>query len=110
MTIDFQNLIASMTSAAVNAAHGHAEDLKEFIDAHAQLIASGLVAIGDDLAGNKIDEEGAQFAFDQIKDEQATALTAIDATLKTAAQDAINAALNVAAAIASKAFGFALTA
>ena len=110
MTIDFQSLITSMTSAAINAAHGHAESLKEFIDARTQLIASGVVAIGADLAANNIDEAGAQFSFVQIKQEQATASTAVDVTLKAAAQDAINAALNVAAGVASKAFGIALTA
>ena len=110
MTIDIQSLVESMTGAAVSAARGHAEDLKEYIAAHTQLIASGVAAIGSDLEAGNIDSDDAQFAFDQIKDEQSTALLAVSVTLKIAAQDAINAALDVAASFASKALGIALTA
>jgi hypothetical protein len=109
MAIDVESLIESMTSAAVTAAKGHAEDLKAFIDSHTLLIADGVAAIGTDLAAGNIDADDAQFAFDQIKDEEATELLAISVTLKAAAQDALNAALNVAASVASKALGIVLT-
>ena len=48
------------------------------------------------------------FAFDQIKESEATSLLAIEVTLKAAAQDAINAAISVAEAAINKAVGIAL--
>lgn len=108
MSIDLPNLVAQMTAAATTAARGQAKDLEAYISERVQLIANGIVAIASDLAAGNIAPADAQFAFSQIKESEATNLLAVEVTVKDAAQDAINAALSVAAGVASKALGVAI--
>ena len=108
MAIDVSQLVENMLAAATGAAKGHATDFKAYLEARARLIADGVVAIAADRVANKISDDDVRFAFDQIKQSEATALLAIDATAKAAAQDAINAALAVASEALNKAVGFAL--
>ena len=57
---------------------------------------------------NRTNDDDATFAFNQIKESQKTELDALTVTAKAADQDAINAALAVAAAAINKAIGVPL--
>jgi hypothetical protein len=94
--------------ASSSSNHGHAADLKQYVEAHARIIADGTKQIVFDRIQNKITDDDLRFAFDQIKESEATSLLAIEVTLKAAAQDAINAAISVAEAAINKAVGIAL--
>jgi|SRR5260370_3340211 len=108
MSINPSDLIKDMLAAATGAAKGHAEDLKNYLEARAKLIADGTVQLAADRLANGITDADVKFSFQQIKDSAATSLLAIDVTLKAAAQDAVNAALAVATDALNKAVGFAL--
>jgi sulfur relay (sulfurtransferase) DsrF/TusC family protein len=108
MSIDTSDLIKNMLAAATGAAKGHAADLKTYLEARAKLIADGIIQLAADRATNQITDDDVKFSFQQIKESEATSLLAIDATLKAAAQDAINAILAVASDTLNKAVGFAL--
>lgn len=101
-------LIADMLKAASAAAKGHASDLKEYLKARTRLIADGVIAIAGDHISGAINDDDVRFAFAQIRESEKTAALAAEATGLAAAQDAINAALAVAAAAASAATGIAL--
>ncbi|HEY3602503.1 MAG TPA: hypothetical protein VGK72_11145 [Chthoniobacterales bacterium] len=108
MDLDVSDLSQNMLSAALGAAKGHAADLESYLKARAHLIADGTVQIGKDRLAGVITDDDVKFAFEQIKESEATSLLAIEVTVKAAAQDAINAALAVAAGAINKAIGFAL--
>ena len=97
-----------MLTAATGAAKGHAKDLENFLKARVKLIADGTAAIAADLLKRKITEEDAKFAFDEIRESEKTAVLAVEVTSLAAAQDAINAALAVAAKALSTATGIAV--
>src|SRR5437773_6331953 len=101
--INIQKLTQDIIAAATRAAKGHAADLKQYVEAHSKIIAEGAKEIASDRIQNKITDEDMRFAFDQIKESEATSLLAIEVTLKAAAQDAINAAISVAEAAINKA-------
>ena|SRR2546423_195955 len=106
--INIQKLTQDIIGAATGAAKGHASDLRQYVEEHARLIAEGVKQIASDRLQNKITDDDVRFAFDQIKESEATSLLAIQVTLKAAAQDAINAAISVAEAAINKAIGIAL--
>ncbi len=97
-----------MLGAASGAAKGHGEDLKNYIETRAKVIAESVAAIASDRLKNVITDDDARFAFDEIKASEASARAAVAVTLKAAAQDAINAALNVAASAVNSAIGIAI--
>ena len=106
--MDFQNLIPDMLTSARAAAKGHAADLKNYLQARTRLIAEGTVAIARDVLDEEITLDDAKFAFDEIRASEKTAVLAVKATSRAAAQDAINAAIAVASAALSKAVGAVL--
>ena len=106
--MDTISLIKNMLTAATGAAKGHAKDLENYLKARVKLIADGTAAIAADLLKAKITEEDAKFAFDEIRESEKTAVLAVEATSLAAAQDAINAALAVAAKALSTAAGIAV--
>jgi len=106
--MDTISLIKNMLTAATGAAKGHAKDLENYLKARVKLIADGTAAIAADLLKGKITEEDAKFAFDEIRESEKTAVLAVEATSLAAAQDAINAALAVAAKALSTATGIAV--
>src|SRR5262245_66570905 len=106
--MDTISLAKDMLTAATGAARGHATDLENYLKARVKLIVDGTAAIGADLLEGKITEEDATFAFDEIRKSEKTALLAVEATSLAAAQDAINAALAVAAKALSTATVIAL--
>ena len=106
--MDTISLIKNMLTAATGAAKGHAKDLENYLKARVKLIADGTAAIAADLLKRKITEEDAKFAFDEIRESEKTAVLAVEATSLAAAQDAINAALAVAAKALSTATGIAI--
>lgn len=106
--INIPQLIQSMLGAASGAAKGHGEDLKNYLEARAKLIAESAAAIASDRLANVISDDDVRFAFDEIKQTEASARAAVAVTLKAAAQDAINAALNVAASAINAAAGIAI--
>ena len=106
--INIQRLTQEIIAVATGAAKGHAADLKQYVEAHAKIIAEGAKQIASDRIQNKITDDDVRFAFDQIKESEATSLLAIEVTLKAAAQDAINAAISVAEHAINKAVGIAL--
>jgi len=108
MSINISQLIQSMLGAATGAAKGHGEDLKNYLQARAKLIAEGAAAIASDRLEGKINDDDVTFAFDEIKESEKSAAAAVSVTLKAAAQDAINAALNVAASAINTAIGVAI--
>lgn len=108
MSIDLSALTTSITEAAAGAAKGHAQDLKTYVEARANLLASGAAQIAADRLAGNITDDDVQFAFQQIKEAEQTALLAVKVTLKAAAQDAINAALAVVGDAINKAIGTVL--
>jgi len=106
--MDTISLIKNMLTAATGAAKGHAKDLENYLKARVKLIADGTAEIAADLLKRKITEEDAKFAFDEIRESEKTAVLAVEATTLAAAQDAINAALAVAATALSTATGIAV--
>ncbi len=106
--MDTISLIKNMLTAATGAAKGHAKDLENYLKARVKLIADGTAAIAADLLKGKITEEDAKFAFDEIRESEKTAVLAVEATSLAAAQDAINAALAIAAKALSTATGIAV--
>lgn len=108
MSIDLSALAQSITEAALGAAKGHAQDLKNYIEARATLLASGAAQIAADRLAGDLTDDDVQFAFQQIKESEQTALLAAKVTAKAAAQDAINAALAVVGTAINKAVGIAL--
>ena len=107
-SINIPQLIQSMLGAASGAAKGHAEDLKNYLEAQAKLIAEGVAAIASDRLAGNINDDDVRFAFDEIKASEVAARAAVAVTLKAAAQDAINAALNVASSAINAAVGIAI--
>jgi hypothetical protein len=105
---DLKKLVTDMLTAAEGAAKGHWGDVKTYLANRAQLVAQGVNQIIADRLSNKINDEDVKFAFDQIKESEKTELDALSVTAKAAAQDAINAALAVAATAVNKALGIAL--
>jgi hypothetical protein len=97
-----------MLGAATGAAKGHGEDLRDYLEARAQLIAESAAAITSDRLANIITDDDVRFAYEEIKATEVSARAAIAVTLKAAAQDAINAALNVAASAVNSAVGVAI--
>jgi len=106
--MDTISLAENMLTAARGAAKGHAKDLENYLQARAMLIADGTAAIAADRLKKKITEEDAEFAFDQIRESETTLVLAVEVTGLAAAQDAINAALAVAAKALSTATGIAI--
>jgi len=107
-SINIPQLIQTMLGAASGAAKGHGEDLRNYLESRAKLIAEGVAAIASDRLANVINDDDVRFAFDEIKQSEASARAAVTVTLKAAAQDAINAALNVAAGAINAAVGIAI--
>ena len=97
-----------MLTAATGAAAGHAKDLEDYLTARVKLIADGTAAVAADLLNKKITEDDATFAFDEIRESEKTAVLAVEVTSLAAAQDAINAALAVAAKALSTATGIVI--
>ncbi|HEV2805480.1 MAG TPA: hypothetical protein VGW57_11190 [Chthoniobacterales bacterium] len=108
MSINVSQLIQSMLGAATGAAKGHGADLKNYLEARARLIAEGVAAIASDRLEGKINDDDVRFAFDEIKESEKSAAAAVSVTVKAAAQDAVNAALNVAASAINSAIGIAI--
>jgi len=106
--MDTISLAKNMLTAATGAAMGHARDLEDYLEARVKLIADGTAAIAADLLEGKITNDDAKFAFDEIRESEKTAVLAVEATSLAAAQDAINAALAVAAKALSAATGIAV--
>src|SRR5438132_14122850 len=103
--VNIQQVTQDIIAAATGAAKGHAADLKQYVEAHARIIADGTKQIVSDRIQNKINDDDLRFAFDQIKESEATPLLAIEVTLKAAAQDATNAAISIAEAAINKSVG-----
>jgi len=97
-----------MLTAATGAAKGHAKDLENYLEARIKLIADGTAEIAADRLKKKITKEDVKFAFEQIRESEKTKVLAAEATGLAAAQDAINAALDVAAKALSTAAGIAV--
>lgn len=108
MSIKLSELVTNMLTAASDAAEGHAGDLKNYLEARTAAIAEGVAAIARERAAGLMTDDDVQFAFDQIKATKDSGLSAVKVTAKAAAQDAINAALNVAASAINAAFGTAI--
>ena len=108
MAIDVSKLVEAMLGAATGAAKGHASDLKNYLQARAKLIAEGAAAIASDRLTGKISDDDVSFAFNEIRESEKSAAAAVSVTAKAAAQDAVNAALNVAASAINTAVGVAI--
>ena len=106
--MDTISLAKNMLTAATGAAKGHVKDLENYLKARVKLIADGTAEIAADLLKRKITEEDAKFAFNEIRESERTLVLAVEATSLAAAQDAINAALAVAAKALSTATGIAV--
>jgi hypothetical protein len=103
--INAKALFETATQKGLAAAKGHAKDLRNYIQARTTLIVDGVARIAADRLAGDIDNDDVKFAFREIKASEKTALLAIQATLKAAAQDAINAVLAVAATAVNQAVG-----
>jgi hypothetical protein len=108
MSINVSELVGNMLSAASGAAKGHTGDLKNYLEERAKVIAEGVAAIASDRAAGIITDDDVRFIFEELKATESSGLSAVRATAKAAAQDAINAALNVAASAINAALGTAI--
>jgi sugar-specific transcriptional regulator TrmB len=100
--MDTISLAKNMLTAATGAAKGHAKDLENYLKARVT------AAIAADRLKKKITKEDAKFAFNEIRESENTLARAVEATIRAAAQDAINAALDVAAKALRTAAGIAV--
>src|SRR3954471_16633724 len=108
MGLDVSTLFQNALNDGLAAAKGHRKGLRDYLEARARLIAEGTVEIATDRANGDIDDADVRFAFQEIRKSEKTALLAVQATAKAAAQDAINAMLAVAATAFNSATGLAL--
>lgn len=108
MSIDVQALYQAALHDGLAAAQGHRKDLRSYLEARARLVAQGIADLARDRAEGLIDDDDVRFAFGEIRASEASAVQAIQATGKAAAQDAINAILGVVAAALNKAIGIAI--
>ena len=108
MKLDVSTLFQTALNDGISAAKGHGKDLRGYLEARARLIAEGVVEMARDRANGDIDDADVRFAFQEIRKSEKTALLAVQATAKAAAQDAINAMLAVAATAFNTATGLAL--
>lgn len=108
MAIDVAALFKTALQDGLAAAKDHRKDLRVYLKARARLIAEGVAQLAADRENGDIDDDDVRFAFEQIRKSEKTALLAIQATGKAAAQDAINAMLAVASAAMNKATGLVL--
>lgn len=110
MSLHPDELLKEMLSAATGAAKGHAADLKTYIQARTKLIADGILQLAADRISpqNPITDDDVKFGFQQIKESEQTFLLSVKVTLRAAAQDAVNAALSVAADAINQAIGIVL--
>jgi hypothetical protein len=108
MAIDVEALFKTAVHDGVAAAKGHSKDLRAYIEARARLVAEGAARLAIDRVNGDIDDDDLRFAYQEIRASEMTALPAIQATAKAAAQDAINAVLSVASAALKQATGVAI--
>jgi hypothetical protein len=108
MSIDAGALAKSALHDGLAATKGHGKDLKIYLEARARLIADGIASLARDYAEGWIDDDDVRFAFGEIRASEKSALAAMQATGKAAAQDAVNAMLAVASAALNKAIGIAI--
>lgn len=108
MSINIQVLAESALNQALTAAKGHAKDLRAYLKKRAEIIAEGAAAIAKDHLEGKITKDEVKFAFDQIRESERSARLAIKVTAKVALQNAVNAALAVAAGAVNQAIGVSI--
>ena len=106
--MDTDALFTAMWQAARDGGIPHLRDLKGFLDAEFRAIAQSVAAIAADRVAGKLTKKQAELAFQELEDSRRDLELAVSATLKAAAQDAVNAALGVAAGALNKALGLAL--
>lgn len=107
-SINFNQLLQNMIAAATGAAKGHADDLEQFIENQARIANETMQAIITDRLKKKITDDDAKFGLEQLYESARAAADAVEVTLQAAAQDAINAALNVATTAIQKAIGISI--
>ena len=105
MAIDLNVLAQTALNQGLEAARGHAEDLKIYLKARATIMATGVRQIADDRVANLIDDEDVRFAFEEIRKAERGVLLVAEVTAKAAAQDALNAMFAVGAMAINGAVG-----
>jgi hypothetical protein len=89
------NILQQMLAAAEGAAKGRWDRLSADVTAFAENLLQDKRTTVDDLASGAITELAAEVQFDGIRDQAAMLGNYMDEELKLAAQDAINAAVDV---------------
>ena len=105
MAIDTKLLAESAFDAALAAAKGQAKNVKTYAKKRAKIIAEGAVALAKDRIAGHIDNDDVKFAWEQIRLTERSARLAVQVATRAALQDAINAALAVAAGAVNQAVG-----
>jgi hypothetical protein len=103
--MNIQAQVDAMWQAARSGGIPHLNDLKGFLEQEFQAIATAAADIEADKLAGKITAKQAELAFKALKKSKRDVALAVQATLKTAAQDAINAAFSVASTSLRTAIG-----
>ncbi|CAM4302713.1 hypothetical protein [Pseudoalteromonas byunsanensis] len=108
MSIDAGELAQSMLSAMKGVLSEKWPEIKEYAESEAKKLAESFVAIQTLKSAGKIDEEEAALHFSIQKNASRTVLLTIKGLSTLAAEQAINAALDVVKDTVNTAVGFTL--
>lgn len=108
MSVNAGELAGSMLGAMKGVLSEKWPEMKEYGEAEAKKLAESIVMIQTLRASNKIDEEEAALHFAMQKNASRTVLLAIEGLGVLAAEQAINAALNVVKDTVNTSVGFVL--
>ena len=105
MSVNIDVLVETAIEQGVAAAKGHGEDLRGYLEKRAAIVSQGLAQLAKDRLEGHITNEDVQFAWKEIRASERTARLAVQLTTRAALQDAVNAALAVAAGAVNQAIG-----
>ena len=108
MSINIDVLAETALDQALAAAKGHAGDLKAYVKKRSKIIANGIAALAKDYEAGLITDSDVSFAWGEILASERTARLATGVTARAALQDAVNAALAVAAGAFNQLVGIKL--
>jgi hypothetical protein len=106
--IDVGSLVADMLSAAEKVLKVHWNDVRPFAETEMQKLAATAVLIEAGHTADKLNEAQAKILLRMQANASQAVLTAVETVGMIAAQDAINAAIQVLAQAVNTAVGFAL--
>src|SRR5262249_1486795 len=110
MALDIEQLAKDMLAAALPLLGKAGQDAASFAKVEFSKIAQSIVAIGEDLAAKRINQEQAELLLDMQKLASRNVLLTIEGLGLLAVEAALNAALDVVKKAVNTALGFVLIA